>query len=50
MEESFSTLGFYMMSGMYHILSGTEVDICKVTFTNDTNGEVVREANSSDME
>ena len=29
MEESFSTLGFYMMSGMYHILNDTTVDNCK---------------------
>jgi len=48
--ESFSTLGFYMISGSYNAFNGTVVDNCKVTFINEATGEVIEEANSADME
>ncbi len=49
LAESFSVLAFYMMSGMYNIFNGTEVDNCKVTFINERSGEVISESNSSEM-
>jgi len=47
--ESFSVLAFYMMSGMYNVFNGTEVDNCKVTFINESSGEIISESNSSEM-
>lgn len=49
MTESFSTMAFYMMSGMYNIFNGTAADNCKVVFINEISGEIIQEANSKDM-
>ena len=47
--ESFITLGFYMMSGTYHVFNGTQPDNCQVIFYNAQTGEVIQEANSSEI-
>lgn len=47
--ESFSTLQFYMISGAYNTFNGTTVDNCSVIFINEQTGEIISEANSSEM-
>ena len=49
LAESFATFTFYMMSGTYHIFNGTQPDNCQVLFYNAQTGEVVQEANSSEI-
>lgn len=49
LAESFASLGFYMMSGTYHVFNGTQPDNCQVIFYNAQTGEVIQEANSSEM-
>lgn len=48
--ESFVVMSFYMMAGMYGVFSGEEVDNINVMFINESTGEIISEANSSDME
>ena len=48
--ESFSVLGFYMYSGLYSILEGSEIENINVKFVNEASGEVISESNSSDIE
>lgn len=49
LEESFSCLGFYMYSGMYHMFNGTEVDNVHVDFVNVDSGEVIHSIDSKDL-
>jgi len=49
LEESFSCLGFYMYSGMYHMLNGTEVDNVHIDFVNVDSGEVIHSKDSKDL-
>lgn len=49
LNESFSTIAFYMYGGMYNVFSGDDVDNVSVTFVNSDSGEVIETANSSDM-
>lgn len=49
LSESFAVFGFYMMSGTYHVFDGTQVDNCQVIFYNAQTGEVIQEANSSEI-
>lgn len=49
-EEAFSVFGFYMYSGLYYAFDGGELDNVNVQFVNEASGEVIDEANSSDME
>lgn len=50
LEESFSVLGFYMYSGLYYAFDGGQLDNVNVQFINESSGEVISEANSSDLE
>ncbi|CCY81486.1 putative uncharacterized protein [Clostridium sp. CAG:149] len=49
LSESFSTIGFYMYSGMYNIFNGTPVENVHVEFVNADTGEVISSADSKDM-
>lgn len=49
LSESFAALSLYMYSGMYHIFNGTEAGNINVQFINEATGEIIDEANSSDM-
>lgn len=49
MAESFSSLAFYMLGGMYNAFSGEDIDNISVTFINANSGEVITTANSSDI-
>ena len=49
LQESFSTLAFYMMGGVYNNFNNTPVDDIKVTFVNDNTGDVISSVNSADM-
>jgi len=48
-SESIATMGFYMYSGMYHIFNGTEPGNISVQFISQSTGNVIEEANSTDM-
>lgn len=50
MSETFSTLLFYLYGGMYNAFAGNTVDNINVKFINEATGEVIKEANSADME
>lgn len=47
-NEAFSVMQFYIYVGMYNIFNGTPVDNVSVTFVNETTGEIIETANSSD--
>lgn len=47
-NEAFSVMQFYIYGGMYNIFNGTPVDNVSVTFVNETTGEIIETANSSD--
>lgn len=49
-NESFSVLAFYMYGGLYSVFSGEEAGNISVTFINADSGEVIRAANSSEMD
>lgn len=49
LSESFSTLGFYMYSGMYNTFNGTPVENVHVEFVNADSGEVISSSDSSEM-
>ena len=49
MDESFSVLLYYMYGAMYNIVSGEDVDNINVKFINAATGEIIEEANSSDL-
>lgn len=40
-NESFSVIGFYMYSGMYHVFNGTEAEDVTVEFVNAESGKVI---------
>ena len=48
MNESFSTMAFYMYGGMYNVFSGENVSNISVTFINADTGQVIETANSAD--
>ena len=48
MNESFSTMAFYMYGGLYGVFSGENVSNISVTFINADTGQVIETANSSD--
>lgn len=48
MNESFSTMAFYMYGGLYSVFSGENVSNISVTFINADTGQVIETANSSD--
>lgn len=50
MAESFSVMGFYLYGGLYAIYNGVEVDNISVKFVNADTGNVISEANSSDLQ
>lgn len=49
MNESFSVLVYYMYGAMYNAMSGEDIDNINVKFINDASGEIIEEANSSDL-
>ena len=49
MAESFSVLSFYMLGGMYQLVNGAEDNNVTVQFVNEATGEVIQEANSSEL-
>lgn len=50
MAEAFSTMTFYVYGGMYHVFNGALADNIMVKFINEATGDVIQEANSSDMD
>ena len=50
LNESFSVISLYTMSGIYHIFNGTTIDNVHVDFVNADSGQVISSADSSDME
>ena len=50
MNESFSTMAFYMYGGMYNIFNGTEVDNIHVDFVNADSGEIISSSDSKNLE
>lgn len=48
-SESFTVLGFYMYGGLYHAFNGTNVDNIHVEFINEATGQIIEEANSSEI-
>lgn len=49
LNESFSTMIFYMYGGMYNVFSGNDVDNIHVDFVNADSGEIISSADSSDL-
>lgn len=49
MAESFSTMMFYMVGGLYNIYNGTPVDNIQVDYVSDETNEIIDTANSNDM-
>ncbi|MBS7528769.1 hypothetical protein KHM83_19055 [Fusibacter paucivorans] len=49
LAESFSSMSFYIMGGIYSIFDGEEVDNINVKFINEDSGEIISESNSSEM-
>lgn len=49
LNESFSTLLFYMCGGMYNAMADEEIDNINVKFYNAASGNIIEEANSSDL-
>ena len=47
--EAFSVLGFYYLTGMYHVFNGSTVDNIHVAFVNEASGKVFQESNSRDL-
>ena len=47
MQESFSTLGYYLLGGMYNTFAGNESVNIHVDFINADSGEVISSADSS---
>lgn len=47
--ESFSTMAFYTYGAMYNAFAGKEVENIHVAFVNEATGNIIQEANSSDM-
>ena len=48
MNESFSTMAFYMYGEMYNAFSGENISNISVTFINADTGQVIETANSAD--
>lgn len=48
MNESFSTMAFYMYGEMYNVFSGENISNISVTFINADTGQVIETANSAD--
>lgn len=49
LSESIAVMGFYIFSGMYHVFNGTEPGNVNVQYISESTGEIIQEANSSDM-
>lgn len=49
-SESMATLGLYIFSGTYHVFNGTEPGNVNIQFLSEPTGQVIQEANSSDMQ
>ena len=49
MNESFSTMAFYMYGGLYSVFSGENISNVSVTFVNADSGNIISTANSSEM-
>ena len=47
--DTFQILGFYLYGGMYNAFNGTPVDNINVKYINNNTGEVITDANSSEM-
>ena len=50
LNESFSTLAFYIYGGMYNAFNGTPVDNIHVDFINEASGEVIDSFDSENMD
>ena len=50
LNESFSTLSFYLFGGMYNAFNGTPVDNIHIDFVNDASGEVIDSFDSKNLE
>lgn len=44
-----AVMGLYIFSGMYHVFNGTDLGNINIQYINEATGEVMEEANSSDM-
>ena len=49
LNESFSTLSFYIFGGMYNAFNGTPVDNIHIDFVNDASGEVIDSFDSKNL-
>ena len=49
LSDTFSTILFYYMGGMYGVFNGEPVENVHVAFVNSETGELISEANSRDM-
>ena len=49
MQESFSTIQFYLYGGLYGAFNGTPENNISVVFINADSGEIIQTANSSEM-
>ena len=50
LNESFSTLAFYIYGGMYNSFNGTPVDNIHIDFINEASGEVIDSFDSENMD
>ena len=50
LNESFSTLAFYIYGGMYNSFNGTPVDNIHIDFVNEASGEVIDSFDSENMD
>ena len=50
LNESFSTLAFYIYGGMYNAFNGTPVDNIHIDFINEASGEVIDSFDSENMD
>ena len=50
LNESFSTLAFYIYGGMYNAFNGTPVDNIHIDFVNEASGEVIDSFDSENMD
>lgn len=48
LAEAFSTIGFYMYGGLYHIFNGSSVDNIHVEFVNADSGKIISSSDSKD--
>ena len=50
LNESFSTLAFYIYGGMYNAFNGTPVDNIHIDFVNEASGDVIDSFDSENMD